>query len=99
MDKVSTTGIGMQILPHVYQIRSCIADRHLFQYLFAGDNVVLLDTGFSTTPDDVILPYLKEVGLAVDRLTLAINTHADADHHGGEAFLKGRLSGWLAFCS
>lgn len=88
----------MQILPHVHQIRSTIADRHLFQYLFIGDNAVLLDTGFSTTPSDVILPYLKQIGLAGDRLTFAINTHADADHHGGNASLKTRCPNVLLSC-
>ena len=53
----------MEIFPQVHQIRSCVADRHLFQYVFAGDNVVLLDTGFSTTPEDVILPFLSGIGI------------------------------------
>lgn len=78
----------MQIFPNVYQIRSSISDRNLFQYVFAEDNILLLDTGESDTPESVIAPYFKEQGLALDRLTMAVNTHADADHHGG----NGRLS-------
>ena len=57
----------MQIFPHVYQIRSQIADRHLFQYLFVGDNVLLLDTGMAGTPEAVILPYLNELGIKPER--------------------------------
>ncbi|SRR5581483_1413264 len=78
----------MEIFPGVHQISSRIADRHLHQYLFAGDNIILLDTGFSTTPAEIILPYLKQAGIEPRRLTMAINTHADADHHGGNAQLK-----------
>jgi glyoxylase-like metal-dependent hydrolase (beta-lactamase superfamily II) len=78
----------MKIFRNVYQIASPVADRNLFQYLFVGDNVVLLDTGASYTPNDTIAPFLKEIGIAPSRLTLAINTHADADHHGGNAALK-----------
>ena len=78
----------MEIFPHVHQIRSSIADRHLFQYLFVGDNVLLLDTGTSATPGEVILPYLKKIGISPNRLTMAVNTHADADHHGGNSALK-----------
>ncbi len=88
----------MEIFPGVHQIRSCIADRYLFQYVLAGDNVVLLDTGFSSTPEDVILPFLSQLGIAPERLTLAINTHADADHHGGNNALKQRCENVLLAC-
>jgi glyoxylase-like metal-dependent hydrolase (beta-lactamase superfamily II) len=81
-------GIDMEIFPHVHQLQSQIADRHLFQYLFVGDNVLLLDTGMAATPEAVILPYLKKLGIPPERLTLAVNTHADADHHGGNAALR-----------
>jgi glyoxylase-like metal-dependent hydrolase (beta-lactamase superfamily II) len=88
----------MEIFPGVYQIRSCIADRHLFQYVLAGDNVVLLDTGFATTPEEVILPFLSQIGIEPQRLRLAINTHADADHHGGNSALKQRCENVLLAC-
>ena len=78
----------MEIFRHVYQVASSVADRNLFQYLFVGDNTVLLDTGASYTPSETILPFLKQIGIEPSRLTMAINTHADADHHGGNASLK-----------
>jgi glyoxylase-like metal-dependent hydrolase (beta-lactamase superfamily II) len=78
----------MKIFQNVYQIASPVADRNLFQYLFVGDNTVLLDTGASYTPKETIAPYLKQLGIAPSQLTMAINTHADADHHGGNASLK-----------
>ncbi len=82
----------MEIFRNVYQIASLVADRNLFQYLFVGDNTVLLDTGASYTPVETIVPFLNETGIAPSRLTIAINTHADADHHGGNASLK-RIAG------
>ena len=88
----------MEIFPHVHQIRSGIADRDLFQYLFIGDNVLLLDTGTSTTPEEVILPYLRKIGISPDRLSLAVNTHADADHHGGNAPLRRFAENMLLAC-
>jgi glyoxylase-like metal-dependent hydrolase (beta-lactamase superfamily II) len=81
-------GRAMAIFRNVYQIASLVADRNLYQYLFVGDNVVLLDTGASYTPGDTILPFLRQLGIDPSRLTIAINTHADADHHGGNAALK-----------
>jgi glyoxylase-like metal-dependent hydrolase (beta-lactamase superfamily II) len=88
----------MAIFPQVYQIASLVADRHLFQYLFVGDNTVLLDTGASYTPEEVILPFLKQIGLPLSRLTLAIDTHADADHHGGNSALKKVVSQVMLAC-
>jgi glyoxylase-like metal-dependent hydrolase (beta-lactamase superfamily II) len=88
----------MEIFPHVHQIRSFIADRHLFQYLFVGDNVLLLDTGTAASPSEVILPYLQKIGVSPERLTMAVNTHADADHHGGNAALKQVAGNVLLAC-
>jgi glyoxylase-like metal-dependent hydrolase (beta-lactamase superfamily II) len=78
----------MKIFRNVYRIASLVADRNLFQYLFVGDNTFLLDTGASYTPSETISPYLKQLGSTASRLAMAINTHADADHHGGNASLR-----------
>jgi Zn-dependent hydrolases, including glyoxylases len=88
----------MEIFQHIHQIPSLVADRNLYQYLFVGDNTVLLDTGAAYTPDEVILPYLKKVGVPPSRLTMAINTHADADHHGGNDVLKTAAGQILLAC-
>jgi glyoxylase-like metal-dependent hydrolase (beta-lactamase superfamily II) len=88
----------MEIFPHLHQIQSLVGDRNLFQYLFVGDNIVLLDTGASYTPSEVILPFLQRLGIQPSRLTMAINTHADADHHGGNASLKESAGQALLAC-
>jgi len=88
----------MRIFPNTSHIASLVADRHLYQYLFVGDNVILLDTGMSATPAEVILPYLRREGIAPSRLTMAINTHADADHHGGNASLRDAAGPILLAC-
>lgn len=88
----------MEIFPHVYQIQSFIADRNLFQYMFVGDKVLLLDTGIASTPREVILPFMHRLGLVPSRLTMAINTHADADHHGGNASLSQTAGDVLLAC-
>jgi len=59
---------------------------------------LLLDTGMAATPEAVILPYLKELGIKPERLTLAVNTHADADHHGGNATLRRSAGNLLLAC-
>jgi glyoxylase-like metal-dependent hydrolase (beta-lactamase superfamily II) len=99
LDAVTKSGSAiMEIFPHIHQIQSLVADRNLFQYLFVGDNVVLLDTGASYTPTEVIVPFLQKQGISPSRLTMAINTHADADHHGGNAALKEAAGEMLLAC-
>jgi glyoxylase-like metal-dependent hydrolase (beta-lactamase superfamily II) len=90
--------MSMEIFPNVHQIPSRIADRNLFQYLFVGENSLLLDTGFASTPADVIIPYLENISLPIRRVTMAINTHADADHHGGNRLIKERSPETLLAC-
>ena len=87
----------MELFPNVYQIQSLYGARNLFQYLFVGDNTVLVDTGIAPTPEKVIFPYMESLGLDPRRLTLALTTHSDLDHQGGNAAIKRIAPGaWLA---
>jgi len=60
----------------------------LFVYLFTGKNSILLDTGLAQTPRDTVSPYLNELGLKPTDLSLAVMTHCDPDHFGGNSELK-----------
>lgn len=87
----------MELYPRVYQIQSLFGQRNLFQYLFVGDNTVLVDTGIATTPEQVVFPYMDSLQLRPQRLTLAITTHADMDHQGGNHTIKCTSPGtWLS---
>jgi len=87
----------MELYPNVYQIQSLFAGRNLFQYLFVAEQVVLVDTGIAETPEKVIFPYFDKLQLPPHRLSLAITTHADLDHQGGNDAIKRTSPGtWLA---
>lgn len=87
----------MELYKNVYQIQSLYHGRHLFQYLFVGSNVALVDTGIATTPEETILPYLERLKIRPSQLTLAVTTHADLDHQGGNDAIKRLSPGtWLA---
>jgi len=86
-----------ELYPGVYQIDSLFGGRNLFQYLFVGDNVVLLDTGLAYTPERTIFPALKQLGISPQAINLAITTHADGDHQGGNDSIKRTSPAtWLA---
>ena len=78
----------MELYPRVYQIQSLYGGRNLFQYLFVGDNIVLADTGIATTPEETIFPFFDKLKLNPQQLTLAVTTHADLDHQGGNDAIK-----------
>ena len=80
----------MEILPGIHRIESDLGERFMCQYLLAGeDRRILVDTGLSGTPGEVIVPYLQSVGLSADDLDEVLISHADVDHCGGNAALKG----------
>lgn len=87
----------MELYRNVHQIQSIYSGRNLFQYLFVSSNIVLVDTGINKTPKETILPYLERLKIKPERLHLAITTHADLDHQGGNSAIR-RASprAWLA---
>jgi glyoxylase-like metal-dependent hydrolase (beta-lactamase superfamily II) len=88
----------MELYRGVYQIQSLFGGRNLFQYFFNGDQRVLLDTGIAETPEKVIFPYLDRLKIKPEQLTLAITTHADMDHQGGNDAIKRFSPGTLLAC-
>lgn len=88
----------MKIYDHAYQIQSLFGGRNLFQYLFAGQNTVLVDTGIAESPEKVIFPYMERLGLPPEKLTLAVTTHADLDHQGGNDAIKAASAHTLLSC-
>jgi len=88
----------LELYPGAYRISSLFGGRNLFQYLFVGDATILFDTGIAPTPHATILPALETLGLRAERITIAINSHADGDHQGGNFSLKQASPRMLLAC-
>jgi glyoxylase-like metal-dependent hydrolase (beta-lactamase superfamily II) len=88
----------MQIFPNVYEIKSLFGDRHIQQYLFVGEQVILVDAGIIGTPNDAIFPYMEKIGVSPSKLTMVIAMHSDSDHHGGLPAIKDASSSTLLAC-
>jgi glyoxylase-like metal-dependent hydrolase (beta-lactamase superfamily II) len=74
---------GMEILPGIHRIESDLGERFMCQYLLLGEErTVLVDTGLAGTPEEVIVPYLEEIGLGVGDVDEVIVSHADVAHFG-----------------
>ncbi|MGH9353449.1 MAG: MBL fold metallo-hydrolase [Terriglobia bacterium] len=88
----------MELYRNVYQIQSLYKGRNLFQYFFNGAQRVLVDTGIAETPEKAIFPYLEKLKLGPQKISLAITTHADLDHQGGNNALKQASLNTLLAC-
>jgi glyoxylase-like metal-dependent hydrolase (beta-lactamase superfamily II) len=81
----------MEILPGIHRIESDLGARFMCQYILVGeDRTVLVDTGIAGTPEEVIIPYLEEIGLSLEDIDEVIISHADVDHCGCNRALKER---------
>jgi glyoxylase-like metal-dependent hydrolase (beta-lactamase superfamily II) len=87
-----------EIADKVYRLESALGGRPLYQYLLAGDRPVLVDTGYSGSPHEVILPALERLGIPRDDLALIIVTHCDFDHQGGNHAMKAACPRALLTC-
>jgi glyoxylase-like metal-dependent hydrolase (beta-lactamase superfamily II) len=74
-----------EVAPGVHRlVEQLPGDRDVYLYLLAGsERSVLVDTGLDRTPAAVVAPYLERIGLARERVTDVVITHADTDHSGG----------------
>src|SRR5438067_9812260 len=82
-----------------WRLDSLVGPRNMFQYLIAdGDEAVLVDTGMTPTPRDVILPGMRAAGVDPAQVTMVVVTHPDLDHQGGLAGLREVLPNAVAAC-
>jgi glyoxylase-like metal-dependent hydrolase (beta-lactamase superfamily II) len=90
----------VEIADRTWRIESLIGPRNLFQYLLLGDGgeLLLIDTGTSSTPRDAILPALHHLEVAPESMGLLVVSHPDLDHQGGLAGLKEAFPHALAAC-
>lgn len=73
----------MEIAPGVHRISFAIDTKPMAIYIIEGDTLTLIDTGIASTPAEVYLPAIMDIGHKVEDVGLILITHADADHIGG----------------
>src|SRR5690348_6310169 len=87
----------IELLPGLYQIDTTLGGNRLALYLLRGERTLLVDSGVHDTPESAIFPALAEAGLP-ERIDLLLISHADADHHGGNAAIRAHAPGTVIMC-
>lgn len=57
-------------------------------YVLLGKEICLVDTGFRTTPEKRIFPYLEQLGRSPSEISLIVLTHGHGDHYEGIPAIK-----------
>jgi glyoxylase-like metal-dependent hydrolase (beta-lactamase superfamily II) len=78
----------VEIRPGTFVISTECFGRQLNLFLLRGDFLLLFDTGTAGMPNDLLFPYMHEHGLALEQLLQVANSHAHADHIGGNAEIR-----------
>ncbi|HMQ30065.1 MAG TPA: MBL fold metallo-hydrolase [Chloroflexaceae bacterium] len=86
-----------EILPGVLELEAASGDNRLALYLLRGERTLLVDSGLHGAPDEAIFPALAAAGLPA-ALDMLLVSHADADHHGGNAGVLARSPSTLVMC-
>jgi glyoxylase-like metal-dependent hydrolase (beta-lactamase superfamily II) len=85
-----------EVAPGIHRIESDLGPRFMAQYLLVGEErSVLVDTGLSSTPDEVLAPALSEAGVEPD---IVLISHADLDHCGGNRRIRELYPSALLAC-
>lgn len=86
----------MELVEGIHRIEAPLGDRRVCCFALAGDHgALLLDTGVASTPQETILPYLADAGIAPD---VVVISHADFDHSGGNAPIAAAFPGARFAC-
>lgn len=82
------------IAPGIYRVETVIDEKlHGYHVLEGADGPIIVDPGVVDAPTTVYRPFLEAQGWSLEDVSLAVITHADADHHGGNRELREHAPG------
>lgn len=86
------------MVENVHHIRCPFSKPGYFTSVCAilGKAVALIDSGTTASPEEAILPYLKQLGKRSHEITIIVLTHAHFDHCGGAPAMKRKFGARVA---
>ncbi|HEX2516668.1 MAG TPA: hypothetical protein VH257_18335, partial [Chloroflexota bacterium] len=68
MGSGATPALVAEVVPGIQRLTQRLGPRDLHVYLVAGERPLLVDTGLDSTPEQTILPALRQLGIPPTRL-------------------------------
>lgn len=82
---------SFELAPGVHRVETVEDDKlHGYHVLDGAGGPVIVDPGYAHAPTEVYEPFLESRGQSLADVGLAVVTHADADHFGGNHRLRER---------
>ncbi|MEM2904225.1 MAG: MBL fold metallo-hydrolase [Candidatus Bathyarchaeia archaeon] len=78
----------MMAMKGLYVVRVPFGQIFIAVYLLEGRTLGLVDSGFLTSPEELIIPYVKQIGREPREITMVALTHWHGDHVDGSRWLK-----------
>ena len=89
----------MEIAPGIHRVEAPLGERFVCMYLLAGDErIMLIDTGIANMPQELLIPYMEQAGLDIDKLKYVLISHIDFDHTGGNGDLRELAPNAIMMC-
>lgn len=95
MADIDVTGLA----PGIHRIETVADDKlHGYHVLDGTTGPIIVDPGYADAPSTVYGPFLESRGESLKDVDLALITHADADHFGGNHELRAATPGVTIAC-
>lgn len=79
----------MEVSPGIHRLEQPLGNRVVTLTLVRdGGELLLFDSGIADAYNDVVLPYLGEIGASEAELTTVVSSHADFDHVGSNRVIR-----------
>lgn len=83
-----------ELAPGIHRVETVEDDKlHGYHVLDGDGGPILVDPGYEHAPTEVYEPFLAELGQSLADVHMAIVTHSDADHFGGNHRLREHAPG------
>jgi glyoxylase-like metal-dependent hydrolase (beta-lactamase superfamily II) len=79
----------VEVSPGIHRLEQPLGNRVVTLTLVRdGGELLLFDSGIADAYNDVVLPYLAEIGASDAELTTVVSSHADFDHVGSNRVIR-----------
>lgn len=78
----------MKITENIHLVKAPLGEMFTGVYVLLGKEIALIDTGLHKTPEELLFPYLEQLGRCPSEIAFVVLTHGHGDHYEGIPAVK-----------